>query len=150
MSHGHEKPAEPNLVPLLDLVLQIVMFFMICANFVVEQLDQKIVLPTAATAKSLDASESSLLFINVDETGRLLPVDGGQPILSPVAIEAYMRRKFQDRLRIVDGKKDEAEKMLVIIRAHEAVKFEAVYRVLKATKQAGFKRLQLRAKMGGA
>ena len=120
---------------------------MICANFVVEQLDQKIVLPTAATAKSLDRTESSLLFINVDETGRLLPVDGGTPILDPRAIETYMKRQFARRLSITDGNKEEAEKTLVIIRAHEASKFEAVYRVLRAIKQSGFKRLQLRAKI---
>jgi biopolymer transport protein ExbD len=148
MSHGgsDEKPAEPNLVPLLDLVLQLIMFFMIVSNFVVEQLDQSIVLPTAATAKSLDRTESNLLFINVDETGRLLPVDA-EPMLDPRQIENYMRRKFNDHLRVVDGKKEEAEKMLVIVRAHESAKFEVVFRVLKAVKQAGFKRLQLRAKI---
>ena len=148
MSHGQDKPAEPNLVPLLDLVLQLVMFFMVCTNFVMEQLDQKVLLPTAATAKSLDRTETSLLFLNVGSTGALLPVEGGPDLTKSGDIEAYLKRKFRECLRRVEGKRDEAEKMLVIVRAHEAARFEAIHRVLKAIKQAGFKRLQLRALIG--
>ncbi len=40
MTHGHHNEAEPNLIPLLDLVFQLIMFFMITVNFVrVEQQD---------------------------------------------------------------------------------------------------------------
>ena len=35
---GDDKPPEPNLMALLDLVLQMVMFFMVVANFVTEQM----------------------------------------------------------------------------------------------------------------
>ena len=51
MSHGSTEKCEPNLTPLLDLVLQLVMFFMLCANFVVEQTSDKIKLPEAEAAK---------------------------------------------------------------------------------------------------
>ncbi len=34
--------ADPNLVPLLDLVFQLIMFFMICVNFVSEQVNSDI------------------------------------------------------------------------------------------------------------
>ena len=42
MSHGSSSSdkCEPNLVPLLDMVLQLVMFFMVCANFVMEQVNE--------------------------------------------------------------------------------------------------------------
>ena len=38
---------EPNLTPLLDMVLQLVMFFMLCANFVMEQVNESVKLPLA-------------------------------------------------------------------------------------------------------
>lgn len=79
MSHGShtaESPSEPNLTPLLDMVLQLVMFFMLCANFVQQEVNETIKLPKATTAKSLDREQSYLLFINISEQGHLLPVDG--------------------------------------------------------------------------
>jgi biopolymer transport protein ExbD len=145
MSHGSaDEGCNPNLVPLLDLVLQLIMFFIISANLVMEQLDANIKLPTATTAKSLDRTESYLLYINVNKDGYLLPVDENrEEIKSPTAIEAYMKRKFVYRAKTYN--QAEAEKTLVILRAHESATFEQIYRVLKACKSAGFKRLQLRA-----
>ena len=54
MSHGSTEKCEPNFTPLLDLVLQLVMFFMICANFVMEQTSVEIKLPKAIAAKALE------------------------------------------------------------------------------------------------
>ena len=43
--------ADPNLTPLLDLVLQLIMFFMITVNFVrTDQFDDAIKLPVATSA----------------------------------------------------------------------------------------------------
>ena len=45
MSHGPSAEgsnAEPNLTPLLDVVLQLLMFFMMCVNFVTEQVNEDI------------------------------------------------------------------------------------------------------------
>src|SRR5262245_44453252 len=44
--HG-DNPADPNLTPLLDVVLQLIMFFMITANLTVDQLRAEINLPVA-------------------------------------------------------------------------------------------------------
>ena len=56
MSHGggggaNEIKAEPNLTPLLDLVLQLVMFFLLVANFSVVQANKDIDLPKAQSAR---------------------------------------------------------------------------------------------------
>jgi biopolymer transport protein ExbD len=45
MSHGSSGEgavSEPNLTPLLDVVLQLLMFFMMCVNFVNEQVNENI------------------------------------------------------------------------------------------------------------
>src|SRR4051812_13993459 len=68
MSHGPlsiSSTAEPNLTPLLDVVLQLLMFFMMCVNFVTEQVNEDIKLPDSQSAKPMDKTESDVLFINL-------------------------------------------------------------------------------------
>src|SRR5436189_6156312 len=72
MSHGNTDKCEPNFVPLLDLVLQLVMFFMLCANFVMDQTNIEIKLPEALAAKPLSAEDRYTIFLNVNEQGKVL------------------------------------------------------------------------------
>ena len=63
MSHGgsSEGSAEPNLTPLLDMVLQRVMFFMLVCNFTMEQVNEDVKLPLASQAKPADKAEADVL-----------------------------------------------------------------------------------------
>ena len=76
MSHGPSGgdgiKAEPNLIPLLDLVMQLVMFFMVCANFVMEQTNATIVLPEAIASKALDKNDAYPIFLNINKEGKVL------------------------------------------------------------------------------
>src|SRR5579884_1163651 len=68
MSHGppgEGAHAEPNLTPLLDIVLQLLMFFMMCVNFVNEQVTGEVVLPESQSAIPLSKAETEVLFVNV-------------------------------------------------------------------------------------
>src|SRR5215471_10737810 len=71
MPHGNTEKCEPNFTPLLDLVLQLVMFFMLVTNFVLEQTSVDIKLPTAFAAKALDKSEGDAVFLNVNSDGKV-------------------------------------------------------------------------------
>ena len=62
----NEIRAEPNLVPLLDLVFQLIMFFMVCVNFVSQQVNEDIKLPVAQSARPMDKTEVDVLFLNLD------------------------------------------------------------------------------------
>src|SRR5438067_12199447 len=72
MSHGpssNDSTIEPNLTPLLDLVLQLLMLFMICGNYASESNDP-VDLARSNTAKQLadDAApptEGDFLFVTV-------------------------------------------------------------------------------------
>src|SRR5438270_9862169 len=68
MSHGVAGAApamEPNLTPLLDMVLQLLMFFMMCVNFVTEQVSEDVKLPVSQSARPMDKTESDVLFLNL-------------------------------------------------------------------------------------
>ena len=55
MSHGpsSDDTVDPNLTPLLDLVLQLLMLFMICGNYAAEQSNEPVNLAYSETAKQL-------------------------------------------------------------------------------------------------
>ena len=68
MSHGtggDSAHSEPNLTPLLDVVLQLLMFFMMCVNFVNEQVNEDIRLPKSQAVKPMDKADTDVLFINL-------------------------------------------------------------------------------------
>ena len=48
------------------------MFFMLCANFVMEQTSVEIKLPEAIAAKALDKNEDEPIFLNVSQQGKVL------------------------------------------------------------------------------
>jgi|HubBroStandDraft_4_1064222.scaffolds.fasta_scaffold164567_2 biopolymer transport protein ExbD len=68
----HSGTDEPNLIPLLDLILQLVMFFMAITSFAKENISDAVRLPTAQAAKPIDDEElhhNELVYLNVEENG---------------------------------------------------------------------------------
>src|SRR3954470_6910832 len=102
MSHGNSDKCEPNMTPLLDLVLQLVMFFMLCANFVMEQTNASIVLPEAIAAKTLQKEGGDHpIFLNINKEGKVLlaKVDaiGDKVVLdNAVQVGDYMRIRYRE------------------------------------------------------
>ena len=78
-SVSSEVRAEPNLTPLLDVVFQLITFFMLVINFTSENYDRRVHLPVAGSARPVeDAQQVSedRLVLNIDKDGHLLV--GGQ------------------------------------------------------------------------
>jgi biopolymer transport protein ExbD len=158
MSHGSSDKAEPNLTPLLDLVLQLVMFFMLCANFVNDQSDATIKLPRAVAAKALGQGEDYLIFLNVTDQGkvRLAPTDqttdaDGNVISTldnPAQVENFLKnRAKEDRAAAGPANKDKPLRSIVILRVHEDCPFDKTYAIMKACRRAEYLRVQLRVQL---
>lgn len=148
MSHGAggghgQQSSEPNLTPLLDLVLQLVMFFMLVANFVMDELSDKIKLPIATQAKPLTAKDVNFMYLNVDKTGKVL-VPIGEPKTTEAEIKFYLDQAAKNH---VLGEKKAKEEVTVIIRADKDAKFMHIFRTMSVIKAAGFRKLQLRAEI---
>ncbi len=149
MSHGGGSggkggvSSDPKLTPLLDMVLQLVMFFMLVANFVMDELSDKIHLPVATQAKPLTAKDTNILYLNVSKDGKvLLPV--GDPLTTPAEITFHMNQVAQN---VVEGPAKAREKITVIIRADKDARFLNVHKTILAIKSAGFRKFQLRAEI---
>jgi biopolymer transport protein ExbD len=153
-SDANEIRAEPNLVPLLDLVFQLIMFFMVCVNFVSQQVNEDIKLPIAQSARPMDKAEVDVLFLNVDQHGKLMVPGRDQPLTTLPQIRVYLRQFYADAKRAAEerGDKSGRVKTTVVIRADKRTTYRTIYELLQLCKDIGYQRLQLRAlsQAGGA
>jgi len=148
MSHGSTDKCEPNMTPLLDLVLQLVMFFMISANFVMEQTSIEVRLPEAVSAKALSAEAETVIFLNINSKGQVVlpPVDregdDNDTLDNPAQVENYMKRRAQAEMLKTKLGKPEAT---LILRIDRETPFDKSYPIMKACRSAGYSNVQLRA-----
>jgi biopolymer transport protein ExbD len=147
MSHGGDDSAVPNLIPLLDVVFQLLMFFMMCVNFVSEQTSGDVKLPFAQSARPMDkADASSVLMLNMNHNGELL-MAGQDPMTTQGEVRFYLKQQFADAERIEKGK---GPQVSIVIRADEGADYGKVYELLSICKEVGFRKLQLRAQQRNA
>ncbi len=139
-----------NLTPLLDLVLQLIMFFMITVNFVrVDQFDDSIKLPVAHEAVPLDNSAEDWIFLNLNANGDLVGTLSNFPLDTDQKLKAHLMREKDslERAARARGKTGEI-KIVVILRADENCRYNDVWRRLYSCQMAGFKYWQLRVMTG--
>ncbi|MCE9564185.1 MAG: biopolymer transporter ExbD [Planctomycetes bacterium] len=135
------------MTPLLDLVLQLVMFFMISANFVMEQTSIEVKLPDAVSAKPLPVESDRVIFLNINEKGQVLlpPVDreGNNDTLDNAAqVKGYMERRAAAEK--IKTRKDKPEATL-ILRIDKLCPFEKSFPIMQSCRAAGYSNVQLRA-----
>jgi biopolymer transport protein ExbD len=123
MQTTHE---EPNLVPLLDLVLQLVMFFMACTNFARENISEAIKLPLSQSARPLEDEElrQTRVFLNVEDTGDVRV----RPIVDSTGVQWFTSGKIDGKTAI--NKIDEGSPEAVIRRKNLDFYFDKVHTIL--------------------
>ena len=149
---GDDIRAEPNLIPLLDLVFQLIMFFMICVNFVSSQVNEEIKLPVAQSARAMDTGDFEVLVLNMDGSGKIQVVGRPAPLSTMGEKRYFLREAYADALRTAQERDKKAPvTTTVIVRADKTATYLQVYELLTLCKEAGFRKLQLRAyaKTGG-
>lgn len=75
---------EVNLTPLLDLVLQLIMFFLACINFAADQASGNVQLPLSISATEIQPkTEQDYILVNIElvRKDRLMP--DGEPVRTP-------------------------------------------------------------------
>ena len=144
---GHAgEGCEPNLTPMLDMVFQLVTFFMLVINFKGASLDQSLQLPVLGSARPLEwKGEHEPLILNVDLEGRV-KVNG-----VPFAAEKYVSseaRELKDKLRAAGQKIDGELPVPVILRADKGVRFHLMNHVIKVCQEQGYRQFSLSAMTG--
>jgi biopolymer transport protein ExbD len=166
MSYTVDTYDEPNLTPLLDLVLQMVMFFMLVVHFENEQKNEKVKLPAASIAKALTKDHSKVLFINqLPDTGdsetenrpsqrslfTVFEKTAMRELTTLPQLKVYLQNQYE-RDEALTKKEDWAAgkgRSLVILRADKGCTFKQVYDVMTTVRSVGYTEIQLRAELKG-
>ncbi|HMP16250.1 MAG TPA: biopolymer transporter ExbD, partial [Gemmatales bacterium] len=73
-----------NLTPLLDLVLQLIMFFLACINFASDQASNSVQLPRSLSATEIQPkTEQDYILINIEVVRKDRLAPDGKPITTP-------------------------------------------------------------------
>jgi len=147
-----ELRAEPNLTPLLDVVFQLITFFMLVINFGNDNYDQRVRLPVAGSARPIeDGNQISAdrLVLNVNRQGPLL--FNGEVQLPHKAIETIRRESQLVKLNAkAAGAKIDSMSLptTVVLRADRDTPFASLYGLIKACQANGFNKFALKAMSG--
>jgi biopolymer transport protein ExbD len=135
----------PNLTPILDMVFQLITFFMLVINFKSASMDLTLRLPVVGSARPVDhQGEVDLLVLNINKEGEL-NVYG-----VPKNIESYVAGEAQASLlnaRRKNSKIQAGDELptTVVIRADIKTPFYLLTRVIKACQEQGFRSFALKA-----
>lgn len=146
MSASSSEGADPNLTPILDMVFQLITFFMLVINFKGAALDQSLQLPVMGSARPLEwKGEFQPLVLNVDLEGRVRVYGQPLPVEQYVAGEA---RELKDQLKDAGRKLDGELPVPVVLRADKGVRFHLMNHAIKVCQEHGYRQFSLSAMTG--
>jgi biopolymer transport protein ExbD len=150
-SFTEELKAEPNLTPLLDVVFQLITFFMLVINFSQDTFDARIKLPVAPSARPVDASQAAedRLVLNVNPNGTLL-LNGREFTPDEAAREIQLQA---DLVKLNFRNKPDFDPnnlpTTLVIRADRNTAFDPLHKLIVACQTNGFRKFSLKAMTRG-
>ncbi len=144
-SMNSESSAEPNLTPMLDLVFQLITFFMLVINFKAASMDLTLKLPVVGSARPVDTQGTEeLLILNVDSLGKLNVYGLPKDVDSYVKAEARSSRRSakQENPKFKDT--DDLP-TTIVIRADKQTPFSLLNIIIKTCQDNGFRKFALKA-----
>jgi biopolymer transport protein ExbD len=137
--------AQPNLTPLLDMVFQLITFFMLVINFKDAALDQSLQLPVLGSARPLDTKgQEDLLVLNINADGQLKVYGTVREVQQYIADEA---RQEESRLKSKGTPLKAGEELptMVVIRADRTTPFRVLNEIIKACQKHNYRKFALKA-----
>lgn len=144
MSEMSSEKAEPNLTPLLDMVFQLITFFMLVINFKGASMDLSLKLPILGSARPPEKhGKLEPLLLNIDTQGHVNYYGQKVEIEPFISKEA---RLLRDQLKVQGTVvKDGELPVPVIIRADRGAPFHLVNHILKSCQDQGYRQFSLNA-----
>jgi biopolymer transport protein ExbD len=153
---GAEVKAEPNLTPILDMVFQLITFFMLVINFKSAELDLSLNLPIIGSARPVEFGTGRVLVLNIKDAN-------GKPVIRHCNFDFVGEERVKQFIkqegaasRLSQGLKqedvDKGGKEIdewVVLRADDATPFGHVNLVIVNCQLEGYRQFALKA-MGSA
>ena len=143
MSQRNSERAEPNLTPLLDMVFQLITFFMLVINFKGASLDLSLKLPVLGSARPLERhGKLEPMLLNIDADGKVHAYGQLVDIEPHIAREArLLREQLRASGTLIDGEFP----VPVVVRADRSASFHLVNHVIKVCQDQGYRQFSLSA-----
>lgn len=136
---------EPNLTPILDMVFQLITFFMLVTSFKAAALDVSLKLPVIGSAQPVDTTGmGDLLVLNVDQHGSIRVFgEERQDVEQYIASEAQAALA---RAQAADPQLKSGDDLpnTIVVRADRATPFHLLNRVVRACQANGFRKFHYR------
>ena len=131
--------AEPDMTPMIDMVFQLIAFFMVLLNFGESEIDARIKLPSSQLAKPPETAFEAPLVLQLTRDNQV--IFGGE-ILSIAELDQPLRNER----RYFEIRGIEPSDATIILRADADAKGGVVQEVMQKCQENGFDNFALRAK----
>ena len=130
---------------MLDMVFQLITFFMLVTSFKAASLDLSLKLPVVGSARPVETEgEESLLILNVNKEGQLMVFSLPQDIVPYLKAEAKSSR-LEAKRKNPKFKDTDDLPATVVVRADKATPFGLLNLVIKNCQDNGFRKFALKA-----
>jgi len=149
-----EDAIDVDMTPMIDIVFQLIAFFMVITNFEQTQADERVKLPRDALAKPPEVKPDDSLTLNVgyirnmqgrreDEEPWLFNF-GGEDQVRPLQCQELLDREA----RLYQGKEIDPKSVTIKIRADAEVPTGIVQQLIELCQQSGFEKFAMSAMSG--
>lgn len=143
---GAQAEGEADMTPILDMVFQLITFFMLVMNFKAAAFDMSLKLPVVGSAMPIDTKgQEELLILNLTPTGDLTVYGEKVDMIRYIAEEARVSR-MTAKGKGMDLKDGEDLPTMIVIRSDESSRFKDLYHVIKTCQEHGYRKFALKAK----
>ncbi len=142
--------AEADMTPMIDMVFQLVAFFMIVTNFDQQQADERVKLPVDQMVEAVQEARKKELVVNIGfdrnsqgeiiSEPKVLLATGDVPVLQYAPIITQ-----EARIALARGGQQELDETTVSIRSDSEVPTGMVQEVVKFAQEAGYHIFAFRA-----
>ena len=145
-SLAHGSNAEPDLTPMLDMVFQLVTFFMLVINFKAAAMDLNLHLPVVGSAAPVDTKgQEDLMILNIDAGGQLNVYGERKPDIDGYIKGEAMASLVKAKMKNPDIKMGDDLPSIVVVRADRATPFKLLNRIIKAAQEVGYRNFSMKA-----
>lgn len=135
--HVPKRKADLDLTPMLDLVFQLIVFFLLVTNFSSAQLPE-MEPPDPESSEASTTPDRKRLIINV------MPDDGTGAVRSiQVGIQRIEAGDYGELTRLIEEERDRAEEIEVDLRADSSIEYGNMRPIMNAITSAGIGRINL-------
>jgi biopolymer transport protein ExbD len=136
----------PDMTPMLDVVMQLLMYFIVCVRFTADEVSNEITLPPAQTATVGTKTEGDMVLLQITKEGFVRVHKGnGWDELDPKGAEYELNKWFTAAPK--DPENNKKALTILVVRADKDTDWAKVYQFMQMAKKIGFTKFKMRAIM---